>query len=94
MIKFEHVEGKEKGDVKLYALSTCVWCKKTKKLLSDLNVAYNYVFMDQLEGEEKEEAVEELKKMNPRCSYPTLVIDGVSCIVGFKKDEIIDQLGD
>lgn len=94
MINFEKVEGKDKGDVKLFALSTCVWCKRTKMLLSDLNVAYRYVFVDLLEGEEKDEVVEEVKKLNPRCSYPTIIINDSSCIVGFKKDQIIDELGD
>jgi len=26
-----HVDGKNKGKIMLYALSTCVWCKKTKQ---------------------------------------------------------------
>ncbi len=94
MIHFEHVEGKDKGEVTLFALSTCVWCKRTKKLLSDLNISYNYVFVDLVEGEEKEEVVEKVKEHNPRCSYPTLVINNETCIVGFKKDQIIESLGD
>jgi len=30
------VAGKNKGQILLYALSTCVWCKKTKQLLDQL----------------------------------------------------------
>ena len=29
----EHVAGKNVGDIKVYALSTCPWCKKPKALL-------------------------------------------------------------
>jgi len=94
MIKFEHVKGLNKGDIKLFALSTCVWCKRTKKLLSDLAVEYDYVFVDLLEGEEKEEVTDAVKKHNPRCSYPTLVINNEKCIVGFKKEQIIEELGE
>ncbi|MCJ7714049.1 glutaredoxin family protein, partial [Candidatus Bathyarchaeota archaeon] len=43
------VEGENRGDVKLYALSTCGWCKKTKGLLNDLHAQYSYVDVDQLE---------------------------------------------
>jgi len=33
-----HVDGKKAGHIVIYALSTCPWCKKTKKLLDDLGV--------------------------------------------------------
>ena len=43
------VEGKNKKHrVMLYALSTCIWCKKTKKLLDNLDVCYDFVFVDLL----------------------------------------------
>ena len=32
--------------------------------------------------------MEELKKWNPRCSFPTIVINDSKCIVGFKEDDI------
>ncbi len=41
-----HVDGKKNGNIMLYALSTCVWCKMTKKLLGDLGVDFSYVFVD------------------------------------------------
>ena len=93
MRKIEHVDGDNKGKIMLYALSTCGWCKKTKELLSDLGVAYSFVYVDILEGNEKENAVDEVKKWNPRCSFPTLVINGRECIVGFKEEQIKEALG-
>ena len=42
-MKIEHVKGENKGKITLYALSTCGWCKKTKKLLDDLGVEYHYI---------------------------------------------------
>ena len=92
MIEYTHVDGMEKGDVKLFALSTCVWCKRTKKLLSNLGVAYDYVFVDELEGDEKEEVTNAVKVHNPRCSYPTLVINNEICVVGFKEELIREHL--
>ena len=93
MIRFEEVEGENRGDVTLFALSTCVWCKRTKQLLENLGVAYKYVFVDLAEGEEKEEVMEEVKRINPRCSYPTLSVGDDHCIVGFKKELIKEALG-
>jgi glutaredoxin-like protein NrdH len=91
-MKFEHVEGVKKGKVILFALSTCVWCKRTKQLLNNLGIEYDYVFVDLLSGAEKAAAVKELERWNPRSSFPTIVINEAKCIVGFKEDEIKEAL--
>jgi glutaredoxin-like protein NrdH len=93
MMTIEKVEGKDKGKVMLYALSTCVWCKKTKELLTDLGISYSYIFIDQLTREERKEIEKQVEVWNPRCSYPTLVINDRQCIVGFKEEEIRGALG-
>jgi len=92
-MKKEHVAGKKKGDVMLYALSTCVWCKKTKQLLSDLGVDYNYVFVDLADKKDLEDIEKELGKWNPGGGFPTLVLDNKECIVGYKPDDIKKKLG-
>jgi len=86
-----HVAGKNKGSIILYALSTCVWCRKTKQLLNQLGVEYNYVDVDLLQGEEKTKATDEVKKLNPRCSFPTLSINA-QCIMGFDESRIQEAL--
>lgn len=91
-MKYEHVDGEGKGSIKLFALSTCVWCKKTKRLLDELGVAYDYVFADQVKGTERNEIISEVEVWNPRCSFPTLVIRDEKCIIGFKEDEIREEL--
>ena len=91
-MKISHIAGKNKGKIILYTLSTCIWCKKTKQLLNSLGVAYEYIDVDLLMGEEKEKIVKEQEKWNPLCSYPTLVINDSRCIVGFKEDEIREVL--
>jgi glutaredoxin-like protein NrdH len=88
-----HVKGKDKGNVVLYALSTCVWCKKTKKLLTQLGVDFQYVYVDLLEGEEKAKVVDEVARYNPSRSFPTLVIDDTTSIVGYQEKRIREVLG-
>jgi glutaredoxin len=88
----EHVEGKNKGNVVLYALSTCGWCKKTRMLLEDLGVEFNYVYVDLTEGEERSKVIEDVQKWNPQLSFPTVVINNKDVIVGFKEDEIKEKL--
>lgn len=90
----KHVGGTKKGTVTLYALSTCGWCRKTKGLLNDLKVDYTYLDTDLLEGADREEALDEVRKWNPACSFPTMIINNKTCIVGFKEDQIREILGD
>jgi len=90
----KHVEGTKKKNIKLYALSTCGWCKKTKALLNDLQADYDYVDVDLLGDADQKEAVTEITTWNPACSFPTLVIDNNRCIVGFKGQEIREVIAD
>jgi glutaredoxin len=83
-----HVPGKDAGRVMLFALSTCGWCAKTRKLLEDMGVAYDYEYVDLLQGEEKNKVMQAVMKWNPSCSFPTIVIKDKQCIVGFKEDDI------
>jgi glutaredoxin-like protein NrdH len=87
-----HVNGEKKRDLFLYALSTCGWCRKTKELLQALNVEFNYTDVDLLSGKERTNVMDELKKWNPRCSFPSLVIDNQKCIVGFDEKQIREVL--
>jgi glutaredoxin-like protein NrdH len=71
-MKLNHVSGKKAADLKLYALSTCPWCKKTKALLDSLGVEYYFVDVDQLSGADRDEAMAIVKKWNPSASFPTI----------------------
>ena len=88
-----HVEGTNKGKVVLYALSTCVWCKKTKHLLKQLGVEYDYYDVDLLRKADKDKVIEEVKKFNPVATFPTIIINDEHCIKGYKEDEIKEALG-
>jgi len=92
-MKIEHVDGENKGKIMLYALSTCGWCRKTKDFLTKLGVSFDYVFVDYLEGDERDSIIEEIAKWNPRRSFPTIIINDKDCIVGYKEDEIKEGLG-
>ncbi|MEN6473119.1 MAG: glutaredoxin family protein [Syntrophaceae bacterium] len=87
-----NVDGVDRGDIMLYALSTCVWCKKTKALLDELKVKFSFTFVDLLNKEEKAEAMQEVRKWNPACSFPSMVINNSTCIVGFDEEKIREAL--
>lgn len=77
----------------LYTLSTCGHCHRTKEFLNDHGVGYTYVDVDLLKGQERSDMVEEIKKYNSELSFPTIVIDDETVIVGFKQEKIEEELG-
>ena len=78
--------------VKLYSLSTCSHCKSTKRMLADCTIKYEFVDVDTLEGDERKAILADVRKFNPKCSFPTIII-GEKVIVGFKEKEIKEALG-
>lgn len=78
--------------VKIYTLSTCVHCKAAKKLLNECAATYDFIDIDLLAGEAQKAVLEDLKKFNPECSFPTILI-GDKVIVGFRENEIRAALG-
>jgi glutaredoxin-like protein NrdH len=91
-MEMTRVEGENRGKVMLYALSTCVWCKRTKRLLNQLGVDYYFIDVDLLGKEEKDKVIEEVKKYNPVATFPTMVIDDDKVIRGYKPEEIRKEL--
>jgi glutaredoxin len=91
--KRNHIPGIDRGKVVIYSLSTCIWCKKTKKLLTDLGVDFEYIYVDRLDGEEKNQIIQEVRRFNPSISFPTTIIDGEKVILGFKETEIREAFG-
>ena len=81
--------------VKLYALSTCGWCRKTKRFLDATSVDYEYEYVDLLTGNEKVRALAEVEQWNPRRSFPTVVVhnDEPEVVIGFKEARLREVLG-
>ena len=80
------------ANIQVYSLSTCSHCKLTKQLLAECTVKYDFVDVDLLEGDERKAIIEDVKKLNPNCSFPTVII-GDKVIVGYKENEIKEALG-
>lgn len=78
--------------VKLYALTTCPYCRMTKKMLDEGGVEYELTEVDLLEGQEREDTVAEVRRVSGGASFPVVVI-GEEVIVGFNKKRIKELLG-
>ncbi len=76
----------------VYALSTCGHCRAAKKLLDDKGIKYDFVDVDLLSKDELRKVLDEVAKVNPQRSFPTIVI-GDKVIVGNREPEILEALG-
>jgi glutaredoxin-like protein NrdH len=79
-------------NIRVFALSTCIHCKRAKEYLDECGVEYTPVHVDWLTGEERNNTLTEMKEYNPAQTFPTIVIDD-AVIIGFKKEEIEKALG-
>ncbi len=57
-------------DIHLYALSTCPYCRMTKRYLDDHGITYTLTEVDMLEGDEKQAAIDKVKELSGGTSFP------------------------
>jgi glutaredoxin-like protein NrdH len=79
-------------EVFIYALSTCGHCKSTKRLMDEKGIAYDFVDVDLLPKDKLNKVLDEIRKINPKTSFPTVKI-GDTVIVGYREAEILEALG-
>jgi glutaredoxin-like protein NrdH len=92
-MKTTKVPGKnKKHKVLVYALSTCVWCKKTKQLLKDNNIEYEYADIDLCSPKEQEEIRSNIRKHGGNIGFPSVIVDDKTLITGFREDKIKEAL--
>ena len=78
--------------VAFYGLSTCVHCKQCRDYLEKNNVSFEPHYVDLAEGQERKALVEAVRGYNPQISFPTVVIDDSTVIVGFRPDALAKAL--
>jgi glutaredoxin len=76
----------------MYTLSTCHHCRAAKKLVASLGVEFEFTDVDLLAGAEREATLAEVRRLNPQCSFPTILI-GNQVIVGNNEEKIRKALG-
>lgn len=89
-----HVEGTQRDhQVTLYALSTCVWCKKARQFLEESDLTFDYVYVDLVDRAERRAIRERIRDLSESVSFPAIVVDDRTCVVGYKPDTIKVVLG-
>jgi len=92
-LKVSKIEGRNKEhQVLIYALSTCVWCNRTKKFLKDNGIEYEYIDVDLCDKEDQNKIRSDIVRRSGKAIYPTLIIDDKILITGFQEDRIKEAL--
>ena len=74
--------------IKLYTLSTCSHCNRAKRFFRENDIVVEFTDVDLLSGEDRERVMNEVRKLNPDCSFPTICINDNVIIVGFNEEKL------
>jgi glutaredoxin len=77
----------DRSKIRLFTLSTCSHCSRTKKFFQDQGIDVEFTDVDLLNGAEREKVMDEVRKLNPDVSFPTICI-GDTIVVGFNEERI------
>ena len=76
----------------MYTLSTCPWCKKTKKWFTENEIPFEFVDYD-LESEESQAKIErEMRLKGSEMAFPWVLI-GEDLVIGWNPGRYAELLG-
>ena len=78
-------------EVNIYTLSTCPWCRKTKKFFAERNVPFTYIDYDLADEATQEKISRELDAAGAT-GFPFVKI-GDEVIVGYQPERYLSALG-
>ena len=78
--------------IKIFALSTCPYCKRTKRFLSENGVDYEAIDVDLLDAAEQDRVLAEVEELTGKHSFPVVVV-GSEVIVGHNEERLRQVLG-
>lgn len=86
-LDFTVEDGAVRGhELTLYALSTCAFCKRAIDFLKNREVAFRYIYLDQINPKVKASVKAELKSKHDNIPvFPVLVIDDTRALSGFNE---------
>jgi len=85
--------GNNKHKVLMYAISTCGWCKRAKRMLNDMDVEYEYIDVDLCSGEDRETIRQDITRRGGRLLYPTIIINNKVLLTNPSEKELREVLG-
>ncbi len=76
----------------MYTLSTCPWCRRTKKWFTDNKIPFEYVDYDLQTPEKQAKIEQEMMSKGGNMAFPWVVIDE-EIIVGWNPKKYAEAMG-
>jgi len=88
-LDYTYEQGRDIGkDVQIIALSTCGFCKRALRFLRENNIAFRFIYFDDLDRDVKSQVREEVReKFDIGLAFPYLIIDGKEAHSGFNEEK-------
>jgi glutaredoxin len=71
--------------VSMYTLSTCPWCRKTKKFFSERNISFDFIDYDLASEDVQSKIAAEMMKYTGHIAFPLVKIDD-AVVIGFNPE--------
>ncbi len=76
----------------MYTLSTCPWCRRTKKWFTDNKIPFEFVDYDLQPADKQAKIEQEMMSKGGNMAFPWVVIDG-EIIVGWNPKKYAEVMG-
>jgi glutaredoxin len=76
----------------MYTISTCGWCKQTKKFMKDKGVEHEYIDVDLCSDKDRNTIHDDIQRRGGALTFPTIIVDDKVLISGFRVKEIEEAL--
>jgi glutaredoxin len=70
------------AQITVYALSTCPYCRQARAFLAEHGADFRVFEVDLMTGAERDEAIEEVKRISGAARFPVSVV-GEDVVIGF-----------
>jgi glutaredoxin-like protein NrdH len=72
----------------MYALSTCIWCKRAKRFLSNHQIEYEYIDVDLISQEDRQHVERDIKDRKGRLLFPTIIVDDQMLLTNPQEEQL------
>ncbi|MCC6503379.1 MAG: glutaredoxin family protein [Deltaproteobacteria bacterium] len=77
--------------ISMYTLSTCPWCRKTKKFFTDKNIPFDYIDYDLADSETQKRIINDMER-HGASAFPYVMIEN-DIVEGYSPDRYTKLLG-
>lgn len=77
--------------ISMYTLSTCPWCRKTKKFFTERNIPFDYIDYDLTDEATQKKIIADMER-HQASGFPYVII-GEDTVEGYNPDRYTELLG-